>query len=791
MSRQVQRNVAWLLVTVAFLTGCHPVQPAYLFEDGDLSHYKGVATEIEYPDDHTCTLAEVEGALPPLTLSNADAREIWDLRLEEAIQITLANSKVVRTINGRSDLPSDVLLRLADSSVTVYGPALVETNPIRGVEAALSAFDAQLRSNVTWQRNDRPVNIGGVGGLLFAPVFKQDLGTFQTTLQKINATGGTMSFAHNVAYEWNNNPSRAIPSDWNVNFEATFRQPLLQGAGVEFNRIAGPNAQPGFFFSNGVMIARINMDVSLADFELSIRNLVSDVEISYWDLYFAYRQLDAVLAGRDSALETWRKVAALRDEGAKGGELENEAQAREQYYLFRGQVQEALSRLYGVENRLRYLMGLAATDGRLIRPSDEPTVAEATFDWYEIHSEALTRSAELRRQKFRVKQRELELVASRNFLLPRLDALGTYRWMGLGDDLIDPNGKGFGVNESSGSAALLGTDAYSTLFDGNFEEWQLGLQLQVPIGFRQAMSSVRNAQLQLARERAVLQDQELELSHLLSEAKRQLELTYATAVTQYNRRVAAVDEVRAAQVRFNVGAVTLDLLLDAQRRLADAESAYFQAITAYNKAIAQMHLRKGSLLEYNGVYLAEGPWPGKAYFDAQKRARERDASFYMNYGYTRPSVMSRGPYQQIGPNATIGGPHQPAEGSYETIVPGEQMQPTPVEPTNEPPLLNGSPMGRLPQPGVRRASAEMPVGTQQSSFSWGKLGLPGEQPGISPSADPAVQPASFNQPQFGTPAAAEAPQPLNLGPQAIRPYESRARDAAAPTGAPATGWTRP
>ena len=28
----------------------------------------------------------------------------------------------------------------------------------------------------------------------------------------------------------------------------------------------------------------------------------------------------------------------------------------------------------------------------------------------------------------------------------------------------------------------------------------------------------------------------------------------------------------------------------------------------------------------NGVYLAEGPWPAKAYFDATKRSRERDAA---------------------------------------------------------------------------------------------------------------------------------------------------------------------
>ena len=54
-------------------------------------------------------------------------------------------------------------------------------------------------------------------------------------------------------------------------------------------------------------------------------------------------------------------------------------------------------------------MGMAATDGRLIRPKDELTTAKVTFDWCDVLSEGLVRSPELRQQKWIVKQRELEL----------------------------------------------------------------------------------------------------------------------------------------------------------------------------------------------------------------------------------------------------------------------------------------------------------------------------------------------------------------------------------------------
>ena len=66
----------------------------------------------------------------------------------------------------------------------------------------------------------------------------------------------------------------------------------------------------------------------------------------------------------------------------------------------------------------------------------EVVVFRRTHDWRLIHTEALLRSPELRRSKWRVKQRELELIATKNHLLPRLDAFGRYRFLGFGDQLI-------------------------------------------------------------------------------------------------------------------------------------------------------------------------------------------------------------------------------------------------------------------------------------------------------------------------------------------------------------------
>ena len=703
MNRQTRKFWSLVLTASVLASGCAPQQPFYCREDGDLSHYLGVATEIEYPDVQESPSCEVTNTLPPLTLKNTDNYQIWDLTLTECVQMTLARSQVMRQLGGRivSTAP-DTISRTIISPValaTTYDPALVESTTGlsvgdvfngSGVEAALSEFDAQLDTSVFWENNDRPQNAGAAVSAFRPTVLQQDLGTFTSGITKISAEGTTWSIRNNTTYEGNNIPSgpttaQAFNSVWNTNFEASFTHPLFQGSGAQYNRIAGPLTFDQYSAGvrnpvDGVMIARIRTDQTLNDFEGGVRNLMRDLEDAYWELYFAYRDLEARKMGRDSALETWKKTAALYRTGSKGGSADREAEARSQYFLFRSQVEQALTDVFKNENRLRYIMGLSMSDGRLIRPADEPTLAKVGFDWSGIHCEALTRRVEIRRQKWEIKRRELELIAARNFLLPRIDAVGRYRWLGLGDELINQNHLPFNTPGSS---------AFGVLNSGDFQEWQLGLQANIPIGFRRELSGIRHQELLLARDRAIMQDLELEISHQLGDAIRDVDNNYGLTQTHFNRRVAAEAEVQAVSASYEAGRIALDLLLDAQRRRSEAESAYYRSLVDYNRAIMNVHYRKGSLLDYDGVYLAEGQWPAKAYFDAMRQARKRDAALFIDYGYTRPNVVSQGPVQQgcstdgqpSGPNE-IFGPPAPEQVMPEETLPGPGAAPGNMPPTN-------------------------------------------------------------------------------------------------------------
>ena len=656
--------------------------------------YERVAAEIEYPVESACTAMNGDPSLEsphPWTIDTKETPDYWDISLEEVIQLALANSKVMRDLGG-------AVVRAPATTRTTLDPALAETDPRFGIEAALSDFDAQFLTSTFWEKNDRALNNEFFGG--GTRLLQQDVGVFQAAITKRAVTGSRFTIRHNVDYDANNAPGNIFPSAWNTNVEMEIRHPFLQGSGTQYNRIAGVDSVPGVY--DGVLIARLNADVALNDFEIAVRDLVSNVENSYWDLYFGYRLLDARVRARDASLDTWRKIYALFEVNRRGGEAEKEAQAREQFFRFQQDVQNALSgepyestrnwnglpsgafRATGgvlmAERRLRLLMGLPPSDGKLIRPTDEPMLAKIEYDWSQVVDEATTRRAELRRQKWQVRRRELELIASKNHLLPRLDGVGRYRWRGFGDDL-------FPVNEPPLPRF---DNAYGDLTSGDFQEWQLGFELSMPIGFRQAHVAARNAELLLARERAILQDQQREIVHEAADAIGEMDRAYTVLQTSFNRLGASHDQLGAIQTAYENDKAPLDLFLDAQRRSADSEIEYYLNRARYSLATKNVHFVKGTLLEYDGVHLAEGPWPCEAYHDSAEREASRSVPVPLNYASSRAPRVSRGPFVQdagesLPVHRTLEIPTTPEAmppADAPRLLPGEEYLP---EPTAVPP----------------------------------------------------------------------------------------------------------
>ena len=666
MSRPIYRWAALIQLGLTFLTGCHPTQPFFVRRDESMAQYLAQSMEIEYADVQVESLPEATQAHIPLGPTNIPT-EFVDLTLEDCVAMALQNSKILRVVNGansQSGSTTAALLSAAPGQMpSIYDSALVATtantqpltvdsqgnriaprgsaraNQVGGVEDALSEFDTQFSSLFGYNTTDRPRNVGP--GNPFNPQQFQAIdANAQAALSKRLATGTVVTARTTTVYSRNNvlapGVGRQVPSDYTLAIELQATQPLMRGRGALVNRIP-------------VVLARINEDIQLHDFEANVRNLVKSVEDAYWDLYCGYRALETAQGARDSALNLWRVAADRNNAGAEGGRPDVEAQARAQYKLFEAQIHTTFygstipgndpRGLYGREQLLREKMGWSPTDSRMIRPSDEPTEARVHFDWCDVHSEALLRSVELRKHKWAIKSAQLEMMSAKNQLLPQLDVTTFYRWLGVGDQLAAANASGIRFPNA-------GSNALEELTGGQYQE--LGMRLEFTpqaIGSRRALAGIRNRQMQLAKLQEEMREKEVFVTDNLTSAWRNMESTFISIKDYRDQLQAQTDEIKVYIDRVEIDEMPelADRMLRAEERKSRSQLQYYQAICEYNKSITNIHYWKGSLLDLNAIALGEGAWTDKAYWDAEERSRERAGGHYFDYGYTRPGVISNGP----------------------------------------------------------------------------------------------------------------------------------------------------
>jgi len=635
-----RRSIRWInaLLISSALLGCRSAKPVSYLGQADLQHYKDRTVAIEYPNVDQATSEEVVNSQRPHTVRDRHQDEVWEMTLMQAVHLAVQNNKLIRTRTN-----NQILLQQPQNAPSVYDTAIRDSGYLygnRGVEAALADYDATFTSSMTFGKNDV---ISNVKSPYPGFVSTSDTGAFNSSLAKTFANGGSVAFNNNWNYSGTNGASAVnpnipnagplFPSNYTALSQIQYVQPLWAGGGVEYNRIAGP-ARSGFSgvtgVSQGVAISRINTDISIADFENAVVTMVKDVEDLYWELYLSYRQFAADNANRESALRTWREVKAKMDVGATGGKASDEAQSREAYFNSRANVETSWGNILATENALRKQLGLPVNDGRIIRPADNPLEGEYVIQWEAALIDALTRRLELRKQKWQIKSLVLQCKAAENVTNPQLNFISSYQLNGFGNTLLGQQNSTYD-NYSFPSA-------YSSLANGGQSGWNLGMQFNMPIGFRAARAQLHNLELQLVKARAALSAQELDISHELAETIQKIDLAYMTLRTFLDRKIAAERRVQAVQAEYDAGVsgATLDLVLRAQASNAAAEIAFYTSLVNYNKAITELHSRRGTLLENDGIDLAEGEWNAYAQQDAVRRAWARSFAYPASHLTTIP-----------------------------------------------------------------------------------------------------------------------------------------------------------
>ena len=604
------------------LTGCafgpRPIQYLWQSEE-ELAYYVDKASAIEYPVESQPRPIDEDLLTAPRSIYSLEEVEHREVTLIQCLHMAL-DAEVLLDDTSLGNPGNPILSRPANAP-SIYDIALQSSGFLfgnRSVEASLADYDPTLTGTASWGRNEVPQNLAN-SGLPQGSVLATETMNASMSLEKPFMTGGSALVQMDAIYDGNNRPSgpgpgsvQLFPSSYNGFLRFEMRQPLLAGSGVEFNQIAGPvnqNLRGVSGVSQGVLISRINRDISLTQFEQSTATMIRDVERRYWDLRL---KLELYKSEQKAFRDLYELKARLLSRRVGGPALvEADSRLLEADARLRGSLADVLES----EARLRRLCHLPINDGTFLTPADMPTSAELLPEWSSVLQEAFSNRVEIRRQKWEIKSLELQLKAAQNLTRPSLDLVSRYDRNALGDGFIG-GGNTFGRN----------------LFTSQTDGWTLGFRASMPVGLRAARTQVRNYELRLKKARAMIAQQEREVAYELSDMMFNMQRWYSLAESQRRRVVNSRDHEHSIKSRLRNepnGPQYQQLLhqqLQAKSAIRDAEQGYMRAITEYNQALAEFAFRKGTILTDNAIFLAEGQWHPAAYEGALQRAEQRTHS---------------------------------------------------------------------------------------------------------------------------------------------------------------------
>ncbi len=602
---------------MVILTGCktesHTYPPVHMpkFHDATaaretdgVSELPGGIVQTSFEEEQSDSgYTDLGGPPPPLREPTDD--ELRDLTLAEAIHLALNNSDVIR-VDGEFLSPRSNLLQDASRSASIFDVGLQDSGFLfgrRGEEAASADFAPQLSTSMSWRRDENVQNNAFLsGGLTPGQTLYEESAAFTSQVEQVFETGSTATLSSNWNYSLNNQQARLFGSVYTGSVAAQFRHPVLAGSGKEFTQIAGPVGrlnQGVTGVNQGIVIARINSGISVIQFETDVRSLVHEVQQVYWDLHLNYNRY---MVQRDIAKnlkEIWKKVEARFKAGLEQGGAADEAQAADNFFQAESTAKLALADVYQTEGRLRRLMGMPSSDGKILHPVDIPVESEFPIEWDRSLTTALMNRPELQKQKMSVRSLQLQLRAANSLTRPRADFVAGYRVNAFGDRL-------FSGSDNDGVTAEGFRGAVGTLLQGNQTGWNLGFQVSVPLGYKTERAQIRNLRFQLSKANAGLAAQEKEIAHELRNAATEIQRWYVDLQLATKRKNAANRRLAAFSAEYKAGRTSLDLLLRASTSHSEAEVAYYRALSQYNKAITNFYFRAGLILEQNAIRVREG-----------------------------------------------------------------------------------------------------------------------------------------------------------------------------------------
>lgn len=481
-------------------------------------------------------------------------------RPQQTVEITL--ERVVKTT-----VAQNLELEFARFAPAVAAAQIVQ---------AEAAFDWTLFSTLDLRKGDRPATSPTIGNRAVGlGTDVRDSVNWTTGIRRQFVSGGQLSIQHELIFTDTKTPGLATTPDpaKEIGVVLQYDQPLLRG------------------FGSDVMLSQVRLQRNaerdeIAALEASLINAVTTAERGYWQLVLAHRDLQIAQRNLDRGVEIRDKVKVRVDLGLDATQAElAEANARVQ--TREGAVLNARLNFKLASDQLKSNMNdpeLTLGSGILLVPADQPLDVPIELSLFDLLLTAMDRRPEMRQAVLSIDNTSIRLQVAKNGLLPQLNMRLQTRFSGLEDDY---------------------SSAYSDAYDGQFIDYLLGLDFEYPLGNRQAEAQVRQRTLERMQATIAYRNTVRQIVLEVIRSLRNVITDYQLIAQAKTTKLAAAESLRTLNVQLKetltLDVNNLNLALQRQDSLAQAERAEIQAMADYNNSIANLYASIGTALERNQI----------------------------------------------------------------------------------------------------------------------------------------------------------------------------------------------
>ncbi|MFW6140629.1 MAG: TolC family protein [Acidobacteriota bacterium] len=461
-------------------------------------------------------------------------------------------------------------------------------------QTSVTQAQEQFMPTLSMSYNRRDENSASYSFLDAADTVQTTNSRFSTQISQLLPTGGNFTLSLNGSMYDTNRNFMTINPRYSSQLSFDFSQPLLKNFGINITR-------------KDIIVAKNQLAMSEEELERALQEQIYQVEQAYWNYVYSIENLEVQRQSLRLAEELLEKNKRSVEVGAMAPMEIINAQAT--VAQRKADILAAETEVKNNEDRLKTIINLAADveiqEEAPIIPTDEPEYQKVDMSLDEALEIAMQNRPDLTASRLGVQNSEVNVNYTRNQLLPGLNFTASYWSPGVSGDQIQY------LNDNPLTGVVVGKilggfgDSFSDALGFKYQNWSVGLTLDVPVSNILSRAQFQQARLNLEKAKLQLENQEQQIFRDIKIAVRNVATNYERIQAYKAARELAEKQLEAEEEKLKVGLTTNYLVLQYQAELAATRSSELRSVIDYKMSLAQLYRDLGISLDKKNISLMD------------------------------------------------------------------------------------------------------------------------------------------------------------------------------------------